>query len=187
MLQKQIIIEKLLDVNKNQIKNNCHNNGINQSDKRQGETSSSNKVVHQSSKEKGNPNNEHVRNTGNDSNSNTRKKITVIGDSVVRFLRSDEMSSVNTTVNVMKHPGSTTDDMVDYVRLVTRKKPDKIYKSINLIKSISRVIPLVLALLYRNCPLIDIRFNRFLLFFNYFSFFFSLFLLKKRRCISAII
>ena len=42
------IIEKLLDINKNQIKNNCPSNGINQSDKRQGEKSSSNKVVQQS-------------------------------------------------------------------------------------------------------------------------------------------
>ena len=40
--QKQIIIEKLLDINKNQIKNNSPSNGINQSDKRQGETNSSN-------------------------------------------------------------------------------------------------------------------------------------------------
>ena len=42
---------------------------------------------------------------------------------MVKFLRSDEMSSVNNAVNVMKHPGSTTDDIVDYV---TRKKPDVI-------------------------------------------------------------
>ena len=55
--QKRIIIEKILDINKNQIKNNCPSNGIRQSDKRQGETNSSNKVVHKSSKEKGNPNN----------------------------------------------------------------------------------------------------------------------------------
>ena len=55
-----------------------------------------------------------------------RKQITVIGDSVVKCLRSDEMSSVNNTVNVKKHPGSTMDDMVDYVRPVTPKKPDVI-------------------------------------------------------------
>ena len=34
--QKQIIIEKLSDINKNRIKSNCASNGINQSDKRQG-------------------------------------------------------------------------------------------------------------------------------------------------------
>ena len=65
-----------------------------------------------------------IWNTRYDSNNNTRKKITVIGDSMVKFLRSDEMSSVNNAVNVMKHPGSSTDDMVDCVRPVTRKKLD---------------------------------------------------------------
>ena len=84
--QKQIIIEKLLDINKNQIKINCPGNGINQSDKKQGELSSSNKVVHQSSKGKANPKNKHIRNTRNDSNNNTRRKITVIGDLMVKFL-----------------------------------------------------------------------------------------------------
>ena len=44
--QKQIIIEKLLDINKNQIKNNCPSNGINQSDKRLSEKSSSSKTFH---------------------------------------------------------------------------------------------------------------------------------------------
>ena len=70
--------------------------------------------------------NEHNRDTRNDSNNNTRKKITVIGDSRVKFLRSGEMSSFNNAVNVMKHPRSTTDDMVDYVRPVTRKKPGEL-------------------------------------------------------------
>ena len=42
-----------------------------------------------------------------------RKKITIIGDSMMKFLQSDEMSSVNNVVNVMKHLGSTLDDMVD--------------------------------------------------------------------------
>ena len=83
-------------------------------------------MVHQSSRGQGNPNNEHIRNTRNDSNNNTRKKTTVIGDSMVKFLRSDEMSSVNNAVNVLKYLGSTTDIMVDYVRTVTRKKPDVI-------------------------------------------------------------
>ena len=84
-------------------------------------------MVHQSSKGNENVNNEHITNTRNDSNNNTRKKITVIGDSKVKFLRSDEISSyvtVNNAVNDMKYPGSTTDDMVAYVRPVIRKKPD---------------------------------------------------------------
>ena len=121
-----MIIEKLLDINKNRIINNYPSNGINQSVKRQREKNSSNKVIYQFSKGKGNPNNEHIRNTRNDSNNNMRKKITVTGDSMVKFLRSDEMSSVNNVVNIMKHPGYTTDDMVDCVRAVTREKLDDI-------------------------------------------------------------
>ena len=97
--QKQIIIEKTLDIKKNQIKNNCFGNEINQSDIGQDDTNS-------------------------DSNNNTRKKIAVIGNSMENFLRSDEISSVNNAVNVIKHPRSTMDDMVDYVRPVTRKKPN---------------------------------------------------------------
>ena len=84
-------------------------------------------MVYQSSKGNENVNNEHIKNTRNDSNNNTRKKITVIGDSKVKFLRSDEISSyvtVNNAVNDMKHPVSITDDMVAYVRPVIRKKPD---------------------------------------------------------------
>ena len=34
---------------------------------------------------------------------------------MVKFLRSDEMSSVNNAVNALKHPGYTTNTMVDYV------------------------------------------------------------------------
>ena len=36
------------------------------------------------------------------------------------------MSSINNAVNIMKHLGFTTDDMVDYGRPVTLKKPDVI-------------------------------------------------------------
>ena len=61
---------------------------MNQSDNWQIETNSINKVVDQSSKETENPNNEHIRNTHNDSNHNTRKKITVIADSMRKLLRS---------------------------------------------------------------------------------------------------
>ena len=58
-------------------------------------------MVYQSCKKDGNPNNGHIGNTRNDNNNNTRKKITVIGDSVVKLLQSYEMSPVNNAVNVM--------------------------------------------------------------------------------------
>ena len=95
--------------------------------------------IHQSSEEKGNPNKEHIRNTRKDSNNNTRKKITVIGDSMVKFLRSHETSSINNAINVMKHPGSITDGMIDYARPVTRKKPDVIIMDVGTNDLIKRV------------------------------------------------
>ena len=52
------------------------------------------------------------------------RNISIFG----HFSRS--VSSVNNAVNVMKHPGSTTDDLVDYVRPVTRKKPDVIIRHV---------------------------------------------------------
>ena len=68
---------------------------------------------------------------------------------MVKFLRSDEMSSVINAVNVMKHPGSTTDDMVDYVRPVARKKSDVIImnvgsndltKGVNTMSKVSKIV-----------------------------------------------
>ena len=68
---------------------------------------------------------------------------------MVKFLRSDEMSSVINAVNVMKHPGSTTDDMVDYLRPVARKKSDVIImnvgsndltKGVNTMSKVSKIV-----------------------------------------------
>ena len=58
---------------------------------------------------------------------------------MVKFLRSDEMSSVNNAVSVMKHPGSTIDDMADYVSLVTRKKHDVLIMHVGTNDLIKRV------------------------------------------------
>ena len=60
----------------------------------------------------------------------------------------------------------------------------------HLIKSISRATLLFLALLYSNCPLIDIKFYTpvfLFLFFLCLALVFHFFLLKKRRFMSAII
>ena len=61
------------------------------------------------------------------------------------------MTSVNNAVNVMKHPGSTTDDIVDYV---TRKKPDVIImhvgtndltKGVNAIPKVRKIVSAIQA------------------------------------------
>ena len=48
----------------------------------------------------------------------------VIGDSIVKYLRSDELSSSFKNISIMKHHGCSLEDMVDYVKPVARKKPD---------------------------------------------------------------
>ena len=59
--------------------------------------------------------------------SNTiRKKFFVAGDSITKFLRSEELSTSERSVTLMKHPGSSTEDMTDYIKPITRKNPDTI-------------------------------------------------------------
>ena len=103
-------------------------------------------------KKRRNPNIEYISNTRNDSNKNTIKKITVIRDSMVKFLRANEMSSVNNAINVMKHSGYTADTMVDYVRPVTRKKPDVIIihvgmtgliKGVNMMSKVRKIVSII--------------------------------------------
>ena len=48
----------------------------------------------------------------------------VIGDSTVKYLRLDELSSSDKSISIMKHPDWSLEDMVDYVKPVVRKKPD---------------------------------------------------------------
>ena len=71
---------------------------------------------------------------------------------MVKFLRANEMSSVNNAINVMKHSGYTTDTMVDYVRLVTRKKPDVIImhvgmngliKGVNTMSKVRKIVSII--------------------------------------------
>ena len=57
--------------------------------------------------------------------SNTiKKKVGVVGGSIRKFLRSDELSTSERSVNVIKHPGFSTEDMTDYIEPIARKKPD---------------------------------------------------------------
>ena len=63
----------------------------------------------------------HYKNTNQ--NSNISKKVMVIDDSIVKYLRSDEFSLSDKSISIMKHLGFL-DDMVDYVKPVVRKKPD---------------------------------------------------------------
>ena len=43
---------------------------------------------------------------------------------MVKYLRLEDLSSKKKNVEVITHPGSTTEDILDYIKPVVRKKPD---------------------------------------------------------------
>ena len=53
-----------------------------------------------------------------------KTKVTVTGDSMIKYLRRDSLFSKNNDVKVDAHLGSTTLDMLDYIKLIVRRKPD---------------------------------------------------------------
>ena len=51
-----------------------------------------------------------------------KTKVTITGDSLIKYLRRDNLSSKNNDVDT--HPESTTVDMLDYIKPTVRRKPD---------------------------------------------------------------
>ena len=58
------------------------------------------------------------------SSGDRKTKIMVAGDSLVKYLQREELSSKKNNVKVITHPGSTTEDMLDYIKPIARRKPD---------------------------------------------------------------
>ena len=48
----------------------------------------------------------------------------MVGDSMTKFVRCEELSSKQNNVKVLTHPGAATVDMVDYIKPIVRRKPD---------------------------------------------------------------
>ena len=48
----------------------------------------------------------------------------VVGDSLVKYLRREDLSSKKNDVKVITHPRSTTEDILDYIKPIARRKPD---------------------------------------------------------------
>ena len=78
-----------------------------------------------------------------------KKKVIVAGDSKTKFLRSDELSTSERSVTVMKHPECSTEDVIGYIKPIARKKPDNILlhvgtndlaKGINTMKNIRKCV-----------------------------------------------
>ena len=55
----------------------------------------------------------------------SKKEIMIVGDSIIKHANGREVCR-NDSVKIRCHPGTTTDDIIDYVRPTARKKPDMI-------------------------------------------------------------
>ena len=47
----------------------------------------------------------------------------VVGDSLVKYLRREKSSFKKNNVKNITHPGSTTEDILDYIKPIARRKP----------------------------------------------------------------
>ena len=52
------------------------------------------------------------------------KKELLIGDSMVKFVKSENLSDQNYITNIRTNPGCTTEDIADYIKPIIRRKPD---------------------------------------------------------------
>ena len=158
IISKQNIIDKLLDIQSDQLKtdlilkekgdnminvNNDSINGIARGFSRSNEImtySGSNtrigittdernkqsitKKLQNNIKIKDNTNKNHTVDNNNIQEKN--KKIIIIGDLMLRFPRSKFLPKNNNFVSVRFDPGTTTEDIVDFIKPVIRKKPNAV-------------------------------------------------------------
>jgi len=70
---------------------------------------------------------EHQNQTNNtrtkQTNGSTRKRVAIVGDSILNGIYEEGLQKAH-NVRVKPHSGATTTDIVDYLKPVTRKKPD---------------------------------------------------------------
>ena len=53
-----------------------------------------------------------------------KARVIITGDSMIKYIRRDNLSSQNNDIKVDVHPGLTTLDMMDYIKPIVRRKPD---------------------------------------------------------------
>ena len=146
--QKQIVVEKLLDLQKDQSKINCskkvHNKHDNSRSSFDNTYLDKNVTVKNKSMEA-----RQFKVARKTLSNSIKKKVIVVGDSITKFLRSDELPTSESSVTVMKHPGCSTEDMTDYIKPIARKKPDTILlhvgtndltKGINTMKNVRKCV-----------------------------------------------
>ena len=120
---KQNIIEKLLNINCNQSSLNSSKIDDNNNDGLDEKNLKGNPLKYNRDKNSnGNP----INNGKPDSHkrNSPKTKVTNTSDSMIKYLRRDNLSSKNNNVKVDAHPGSTAVNMLDYIKPIVRRKPD---------------------------------------------------------------
>ena len=155
MQQKQIVIEKLLHLQKNRFQNNCFELTSKITDNRMSNFNNMNRL-NPVDRSRENPQGDAKQKSNHcdnpNQNSNISEKVMVIGDSIVKYLRSNELSSSDKSISIMKHPGCSSEDMVDNVKPVSGKKPDTLIihvgmhdltKGINTMKKVRKCVEVI--------------------------------------------
>ena len=119
---KQRIIEKLLNINSNQ----SNVNDINITDN--AHVNKNNSMFENGSKNRGNPseNVKHQNRSGKpnldfNKRNSPKKKVKCLC-LMIKYFRRENFSSKNYENKLAAHPGSTTEDLIDYVKPIVRKK-----------------------------------------------------------------
>ena len=83
--------------------------------------------------------------------STSKKEIIIAGDSIIMHMNEHEILR-DDSVKIGCHPGATTDDITDYVRLTARERPDMIssfagsndiQNQVNTLRKVRKVITFV--------------------------------------------
>ena len=59
-------------------------------------------------------------------NKGTKTDTVIVGDSMIKYVKGWEMSSATNRVTVKSFSGATIEDMLDYMKPILRKKPEKV-------------------------------------------------------------
>ena len=74
--------------------------------------------------QKGDKNNKTPDNKNNNTNVIDRKNVFIVGDSLLNGINENGMKKLNHNVKVRNHPGATTEDIIDHIKPILRKKTD---------------------------------------------------------------
>ena len=121
MQQRQILAEKLVNLPKNQSKINCSSTSYNKNDTTRSSLNNKNFYKKLAVKEKYVETQQSIRAKKNQFTGHKK------GDSITKCLRSDDLSTSKSIVTVTKHPGCSTEDMIDCIKSIARKNQISYY------------------------------------------------------------